>query len=305
MGESRSFVERLTVSAGTLGHSLCAGLDPLWGLMPQELTSNKETLSEKAEACREFCMAVIDQLVGVVGVVKPQSAFFEIYGSAGVAAFHSVARYARSRGLLVVGDVKRGDIGSTAGAYAQSLFREDPIDGCPLFDAVTVNPLFGSDGVFPFLEAAQQANSGVFLLLRTSNPSSAEIQELLVDGRPLYSHMADLIASWIAELGETTAYSLAGVVVGATQEEVVQDLRKRLPRSWFLMPGVGAQGAEADACSAAVDDNGDGALVSVSRGLSFPWMKKVNATAPADWRDQIGVSAQKWAHEASIARGAS
>lgn len=302
MGESRPFVERLSHSIETLGHALCAGLDPWWDMMPAEVTAGRDTLSEKAAACREYCVAVIDQLVGVVGVVKPQSAYFEQYGSAGVAAFHDVARYARSKGLLVIGDVKRGDIGSTASAYAQSLFRPDPADGCPVFDAVTVNPFFGSDGVKPFLEQAQKTNSGVFLLLRTSNPSSAELQELLIDGRPMYAHLADLIAGWVEELEEPTKYSLAGVVVGATQEKVIEELRHRLPRCWFLMPGVGAQGAGADACAAATDSGGEGALVTVARGLLFPWRSKENLEAPENWREAIAASAREWAVAASSVR---
>lgn len=298
MDQSRPFAERLTQSVATHGHALCAGLDPWWDLLPVELTEPCTTLAEKAVACQTFCCEVIDQIAGEIGVVKPQAAYFEQYGSAGVHAFHEVARHAKRRGLLVIGDVKRGDIGSTATAYAKALFRCDNGQTGGLFDAVTVNPFFGTDGVLPFLEEAQKTNGGVFLLLRTSNPSSSELQDLRIDGRPFYSHLAELIQGWVDDLKETTRYSLIGAVVGATQGAVIQELRERLPRCWFLMPGVGAQGAEPDAASAAMDESGEGGLISVSRGLLFPWRVRENVAAPSNWQDHIGASARDWAQQA-------
>ena len=298
MGIPRPFIERLSVSVEKHGHALCAGLDPWWNFMPTELTAGCVDLESRANACQLFCEAVIDRLVGHVGIVKPQSAFFEQYGFAGVAAFDNVARYAKSRGLLVIGDVKRGDIGSTASAYAQAFFRIDESSGESLFDAITVNPLFGSDGVRPFLELAKETHCGIFLLLRTSNPSSTELQELNVDGRPFYMHLADLIRGWIDELDERTSDSLVGVVVGATQDKVVRQIRQRLPRSWFLMPGVGAQGAGAEACAAAVDQRGKGALVSVSRGLLYPWRAQAEGSRASDWKEQLQRSVKEWAEAA-------
>lgn len=271
------FRTRLTEAVRRRGTSLCVGIDPRGEWLPEEFAG-----LEQAEAYARFGRAIIDAVADVAVAVKPQSAFFEASGWRGVRALEEVCRHARERGLLVVGDVKRGDIGSTAAAYATAAFDE------PLFDAVTVNPYLGRDSIEPFVARARETGSGVFVLLRTSNPSSSEIQELALENGPLYLAVARLIASWSEEAPE-----VIGAVVGATQPGPLREIRDILPDTWLLVPGLGVQGGNTEELLGAVG-NPRRLLVNLSRNICFPW--RFDEEDAGDWRGAIHRSAVRWSN---------
>ncbi|MCA9321793.1 MAG: orotidine-5'-phosphate decarboxylase [Planctomycetes bacterium] len=276
------FADKLAARARRLDSHLCVGIDPRVASLPGEFRPSGTGRQVTAQAFEAFGHALVDLVVDVALCVKPQSAFFEALGSPGVAAFESVCRSARSNGILVIGDLKRGDIGSTAEAYATAAFGAP--DG-PTMDAVTINPYLGRDGLQPFIEAANRVDGGVFVLVKTSNPGSADLQDLRVaDGRRVYEHTADLVND-LAGQGE--GYSAIGAVTGATHPRQLPELRASMSRSWLLVPGVGAQGATMADAAAAFDQNGSGAVVNVSRGIMTPW----SGPAPADWRKAVRAAA--------------
>ena len=292
------------------------GLDPKPGIVPAEVISGlaDEVLQEVdgedalptllATAYFEFNRAIIDAVADIVPAVKPQIAMYEALGPAGMDTYAMTCEYAKSRGLIVIGDAKRGDIGSTAGQYAAHLsgfanlsaYFEDnkanqtKSNALPQSlenllknyenldvwheDSLTVNPYMGSDGVKPFIDEAVAHNKSIFVLLRTSNPSSKELQELILqDGKPVYEHMADLIESWGAPHVGKHGYSSVGAVVGATHPEEGRRLRELMPHTFFLVPGYGAQGGTAQDVAGMFDANGDGAIVNSSRGIIGAWRK--------------------------------
>lgn len=275
------FRTRLAAAVAARGTSLCVGIDPRLEMFPDELQGT----DDPAAAFESFGRAVVDAVADIAVAVKPQSAFFEALGWRGVRALEGVCRHARARGLLVVGDVKRGDIGSTATAYAEAAFRED------IFDAVTVNPYLGSDSITPFVERAQACGGGVFVLLRTSNPSSREIQELPSgpEGDPLFHEVARLIGRWSLP-GD--AAEVIGAVVGATQPGPLATVRELLPDTWLLVPGLGVQGGQVDELLTAAG-NPRRILVNLSRNICFPW--RFEDAAEGGWRDQIAAAATRWA----------
>jgi orotidine-5'-phosphate decarboxylase len=222
--------------------------------------------------------------------VKPQSAFFEAHGAEGVHAFTQVCQYARAAGLLVIADVKRGDIGSTARAYADAFI--------PLADAVTVNPYLGSDSVEPFLDACRREGAGIFCLVKTSNPGSADVQDVrLADGRTVWQHVATLVDSWGDDLIGERGFSAVGAVVGATFPHEIAEARELLPRSVFLLPGIGAQGAAPADVGAAFAAGRASALISASRSVIY-------ASRESDWRSAAALEAERLAREAWLASGA-
>lgn len=289
------------------------GLDPKPGIVPLEVISAlaDEVLQEVegeealptllATAYFEFNRAIIDAIADFVPAVKPQIAMYEALGSAGMDTYAMTCEYAKSRGLIVIGDAKRGDIGSTAGQYAAHLsgfanlsayFEDENATGNALpqsiknllkssknldvwhEDSLTVNPYMGSDGVKPFIDEAVEHNKSIFVLLRTSNPSSKELQELILqDGKPVYEHMADLIENWGTSNIGKHGYSKVGAVVGATHPQEGKRLRELMPHTFFLVPGYGAQGGTAQDVAGMFDQNGDGAIVNSSRGIIGAWKK--------------------------------
>lgn len=269
-----AFGDRLILRARALGHPLCAGLDPHLPLLPPLFRrgSMRPGDPETAACVGAFCRAALDRFAGRVVAVKPQIAFFEALGGAGLRVLGEVLGAARERDLLVVLDAKRGDIGSTAAAYAAAyLAPEAPLAA----DALTVNPYLGNDALLPFTEAAGRAGAGLFVLVRTSNPGAADLQDLPVDGAPLFERVAAGLAPAAGRLrGPETGWSSLGVVVGATWPEQGARVRAHLPHSPFLVPGYGAQGAPArDALAGFVPGPGgalEGGVVSSSRGLLFP-----------------------------------
>jgi len=241
--------------------TVCVGLDP----HPDRLPNDRPGTSAIAR-WRGFLFDVLEAVAGVVPAVKPQVAFFEQMGPDGYSLYFELIREARRLDLFVIGDVKRGDIGSTAGAYAEAHLGGPEALAA---DAITVNPYLGRDGVLPFLDVARRRGRGIFALLRTSNPSSAEIQEHGAPSRPLFRRVAELLDEWGAGAVGRRGYSDVGAVVGATHPEEAAELRRILPRTFFLVPGFGAQGAGPEDVAATFDAQGSGALISSSRGILF------------------------------------
>ena len=249
--------------------ALVVGLDPDISYFPDFLLNkNTHTIKEIGNAILEFNKLVIDEVSEHTVAVKPQLAYYEIYGSVGIEALEKTIEYALSKNLIVINDAKRGDIGSTSKAYAHAFLTNGPLSG----DMVTVNPFLGSDGYNPFIEVAQMNNKGVFLLLKTSNPSSIEIQDLTLEsGEILYMQMAkDINRLAFATQGENN-YSFIGAVVGATYPSDAKKVRELLPHSIFLVPGLGAQGGKAKDLAVFFDEKGLGAVISSSRGITYSY----------------------------------
>lgn len=279
-----NFADRLIAACQEKQSSLVVGMDPRWASLPPDLQelavkANGRTAQAAALAFHLFGRAIIDAVADVAVAIKPQFAFYEQYGPWGMHALSQTVEHAKSQGLLVIGDAKRGDIGSTAEAYAQAYLGGLAGDDEPNFslglDALTVNAYLGSDGVKPFLKAAGQTGSGLFALVKTSNPSSGELQDQLVGGEPLYARLARQVATWGEQLVGEKGYSSLGAVVGATYPAEASALRKLMPRSIFLVPGYGAQGGTAADVVPAFNDDGLGAIVNSSRGIIFAYQKSV------------------------------
>ena len=269
---------------------LVVGLDPRADLLPVEV---------RLDVSR-FCAGVIDAVAPHAVAVKPQLAFFEALGAEGMAAFEQVCAYARSAGLIVIVDGKRGDIGSTARAYADA-YLEPRADGKePLADALTVNPYLGRDSVDPYLAACRRNDGGVFCVVKTSNAGGAEVQDLtLSDGRPVWQHIALLVAEWGAELVGERGLSSVGAVIGATHPRAVGEARRLLPRSILLLPGVGAQGATPADVARAFTSGPASALVTVSRSVMYAYRQGDQA----DWRAAAGAEAARVKSEVWTASG--
>ena len=283
------FADRLIARVRTLGHPLCLGLDPHLPLIPAAFRrgSMAPRDAETAAAVESFVMAVLECLVPRVAIVKPQSAFFEQLGWRGIQVLERVIVRAREAGLLVLLDAKRGDIGSTASAYAACLEA-----GATAPDAMTVNPYLGRETLEPFIAAAERSARGVFVLVKTSNAGSADFQDRLVDGRPLFEGVAESLRATADRLrGPRTGWSALGIIAGATYPRESERLRALLPDALFLVPGFGAQGGSArDAVRGFVPGPGghlEGGVVSSSRALLFPpdaatddaraWERAINA----------------------------
>ena len=254
---------------------ICVGLDPMLEYVPEHVRSAAyaelgETLEGAAEAVWRFNKEILDKTHDLIPAAKPQIAMYEQLGVPGVAAFKRTVDYCHELGLVVIGDIKRGDIGSTSAAYATAHIGRVQVGSARLTpfgeDIVTVNPYLGSDGITPFLEVCKAEDKGVFVLVKTSNPSGGEFQDRLVDGRPLYERVAEKVAEW-GEQHMDGAYSEVGAVVGATYPEVGSALRKLMPRAYFLVPGYGAQGGDASGLAHLFNDDGLGAIVNSSRGI--------------------------------------
>lgn len=254
---------------------IVVGLDPMMNYIPdwickKAFTEMGETLEAAAEAVWQFNKGIIDATFDLIPAVKPQIAMYEQFGIEGLKVFQKTCAYAKEKGLVVIGDIKRGDIGSTSAAYAVAHLGKVQI-GTKQFaafdeDFATVNPYFGTDGVQPFIDVCKKEQKGLFILVKTSNPSSGEFQDKLVDGRPLYEWVGEQVAKWgEAYMGET--YSYIGAVVGATYPEMGKVLRKLMPKTYILVPGYGAQGGKAQDLVHYFNSDGLGAIVNSSRGI--------------------------------------
>jgi orotidine-5'-phosphate decarboxylase len=281
-----NFADRLAGAVARKGSTLCVGLDPRIELLPPELvTGLKPGRAGRARAYERFCEGLIDAVADEAVAVKPQVAFFEALGGYGLTALERVCDVAAERGLLVIADAKRGDIGSTAEAYAEAWLA--PRDGGrPVADALTVNPYMGGDSLDPFLAACGRG-AGLFVLARTSNPGSSDLQQqLLADGRPVWERTAELIAQWGAGLIGECGLSSVGAVVGATHPEAVERARELMPAQVLLLPGVGAQGGSAADLAPAFRDHPAGGLVVAARSVIYAWRDR-----RGDWQQSVRAAA--------------
>lgn len=275
------FADRLCEQIKKKGSAICVGLDPRLEQIPgfikeKHLSKQKNALAAAAESILEFNKGIIDAVSDLVPVVKPQIAFYEQYGYEGMRAFEETLWYARDKDLMTIADIKRGDIGSTAEAYARAFLGKVNLFGKEVFsfdaDAVTVAPYLGWDGIKPFLEQARKHGKGLFILVKTSNASSSDLQDLeMKDQNTIYEIMAHYLESWGADEIGQSGYSLVGAVVGATFPAQAQKLRKIMPQNFFLVPGYGAQGGTAKDVQKCFHKDGTGALVNSSRGIIYAW----------------------------------
>ncbi len=261
-----NFADRLEAATTACGNPCLVGIDPHLNLLPEEYAGAADSAqprSARADLVARFCCELLDVVAGRVPAVKPQSAFFEQLGADGVVAWERVVDHARAKGLLVIGDVKRGDIGSTAKAYALAHLGEHS-GGC---DAITINPYLGTESITPFLEVCAERDTGLYVLVRTSNPGSAEFQ--LAGDPPLCETVAAAVARWGSELMGACEMSSVGAVVGATKHEELKHFRELLPHTPLLLPGYGAQGAKGADLADAFLAGGRGAIVNASRSIAF------------------------------------
>ena len=256
------------------------GLDPQLSFVPDHLLKKAyqeqgETLEAAASAVRQFNFGIIDAVADLVPAVKPQVAFYELLGIPGLICYRETVAYAKKKGLVVIGDVKRGDIGSTSGAYAVAHLGKTPVGEQKIQafgeDFVTVNPYLGTDGVRPFVEVCKEENKGIFVLVKTSNPSSGEFQDRSVEGRPLYERVAEKVEEWGSGAPGKGQYNRVGAVIGATWPEAGKALRELLPHTFLLIPGYGAQGGTAKDLVSYFHPGGQGAIVNSSRGIIAAW----------------------------------
>lgn len=269
---------------------IVVGLDPMLSYVPSHIQKRAfeeygETLEGAAEAIWQYNKEIVDHVYDLIPAVKPQIAMYEQFGIEGLKAFKKTVDYCKSKDLVVIGDVKRGDIGSTSAAYAVGHLGSVQVGSKSYVpfdeDFATVNPYFGSDGVKPFMEVCKEHKKGLFILVKTSNPSSGEFQDQLVDGRPLYELVGEKVAQWGEELmGDD--YSYIGAVVGATYPEMGKVLRKVMPKSFILVPGYGAQGGKGADLVHFFNEDGLGAIVNSSRGIIAAYKQEKYASFGAE-----------------------
>ena len=297
--EAVNFADRLAEAVERKRSQLVVGLDPRLDVLPMELRGEAVLgRAAAASAVARFCKGIVDAVGPYVVAVKPQSAFFEALGSDGIRALEEVCDYARSTGLLVVVDAKRGDVGSTSRAYAAA-FLEPRDGGVPLADAMTASPYLGHDAVEPFLAACRRHGAGVFFLVRTSNAGAADVQDLtLSDGRPLWQYLAGLVHEWGQPLVGDGGLSCVGAVVGATYPRAVSEARRLMPQTPILLPGVGAQGATPADVARAFTSGPASALVTASRSVIYAFRDTED-----DWRAAAAAEAERLAGQVWAAAG--
>ena len=268
-------INQLIANIKKTGAPIVVGLDPMLKYIQEHIQKKAfaefgETLEGAAEAIWQFNKEIVDKTYDLIPAVKPQIAMYEQFGIPGLVAFKKTVDYCKSKGLVVIGDIKRGDIGSTSSAYAVGHIGKVQV-GSKTYapfdeDFVTVNPYLGSDGVNPFIDVCKEEKKGLFILVKTSNPSSGEFQDQMIDGRPLYELVGEKVAQWGEDcMGDE--YSYIGAVVGATYPEMGKVLRKVMPKSYILVPGYGAQGGKGKDLVHFFNEDGLGAIVNSSRGI--------------------------------------
>ena len=283
-------IEKLIAKIKKTNAPIVVGLDPMLSYVPDQIVKKSfaeygETLEGAADAIWQFNKEIVDATCDLIPAVKPQIAMYEQFGIEGLKAFKKTVDYCHEKDLVVIGDIKRGDIGSTSAAYAAGHLGKVQV-GSQVFrgfdeDFVTVNPYLGTDGVKPFVDICKEEKKGLFILVKTSNPSSGEFQDRLIDGRPLYEHVAEKVAAWGEELmGED--YSYIGAVVGATYPEIGKALRKVMPKSFILVPGYGAQGGRGKDLTHYFNEDGLGAIVNSSRGIIAAYKQEAYAKFGAE-----------------------
>lgn len=275
----KNAVDKLIDKIKQMNNPTVMGLDPRYDMIPECITKKYEKdLNGVCQAILEFNQTLIDATCDIIPAVKPNIAFYEMFGVEGIKVFEATCKYAKQKGMIIIADCKRGDIGSTAQAYSNAFVGRTPILGREqeIFDVefVTLNPYLGIDGIKPFIEDAKKYNKGIFILVKTSNPSSGEIQDLKTeDGEHIYVKVAKLVNEWGKELIGENGYSLVGAVVGATYPRQLQNLREKMPNAYFLIPGYGAQGGNAKDIALGFDKNGLGGIVNASRSLMCAYKK--------------------------------
>lgn len=291
------FSDRLLAAIDAKGSPICVGIDPMLEMFPDDLRpANLNDVDGCVDAIYSFTMKVLEAVAPLAPVVKFQSAYFEKFLWDGVEAYYNLVAEAQSMGLLTIGDVKRGDIGSTSAAYADAHLGQPPNregEEIATPDAITINPFLGLDAIQPFVDAAAEAEKGLFVLVRTSNPGSAHLQDVrTADGRTVSEMLADQLAAVAAEpkMVGKAGWSSVGVVVGATQTHTMESLRRRLPKSIFLLPGYGTQGATADMTRSAFV-RGRGAIVSASRSILYAHREANAASGP--WTEAVRAATER------------
>lgn len=282
-----NFADQLAASVTEKRSPVLVGLDPRLGNLPPQIQNaiSAETPQKIAAAYRQFCCEIIDVVASLVPAVKPQAAFFEQQGPAGMAALAAVVEYARKQGLLVILDGKRNDIGSTATAYADGYLGKQ---SCWQADALTVSPYLGDDSLTPFVDVAVQRDAGIFVLVKTSNPGGGLFQDLKSEGRPLFESVGAHVEHLAKKTQGLCGYGSVGAVVGATYPEQLAALREAMPHTWFLIPGFGSQGGTAKDVAAGFDARGSGAIVNSSRAIIFAYQRpEYQAVATSDWQRAI------------------
>lgn len=271
-----------------------AGLDPMLTYVPEHLLKKSyaqfgETLEGAADAIWQFNKGIIDSICDLIPAVKPQIAMYEQFGIEGLKAFQKTVDYCHKKDLVVIGDVKRGDIGSTSAAYAAAHLGKVTVADKKFSafdeDFATVNPYFGTDGIQPFLDVCKEEKKGIFILVKTSNPSSGEFQDQIIDGKPLYEYVGEKVAAWGTQhMGE--AYSYVGAVVGATYPQVGRMMRQVMPKAFILVPGYGAQGGKGADLAPYFNEDGLGAIVNSSRGIIAAYKQEQYARfSPENYAD--------------------
>jgi len=270
--------DRLIERIIELQNPTCVGLDTSFDYLPDDMRAGAKDFSDVAERIFYFNKKLVDTLCDIVPSVKVQIAYYEMYGAEGLKAYRETLSYAAEKGLVVIADAKRNDIGSTAACYSRAFLGETSVEGARFSafpsDYVTVNGYLGTDGIVPFVEDCKERDKGIFVLVKTSNPSSGELQNLLLEnGTPVYEYMGGLVEKW----GESTVgkygYSAVGAVVGASHPEEAARLRKKLPHTFFLIPGYGAQGGSAEMLRCCFGKDGLGGVVNNSRGILCAYKK--------------------------------
>lgn len=297
-----NFTDELQAAIDKKKSFVCVGLDPRLNRIPGHIqqrvvTEYGHTREAVGRIILEFNRGIIDAVAEYVPVVKPQVAFYEQYGHHGIKAYEETIKYAQKKGLLVIADAKRNDIGSTAKAYADGYLGEIDFWGEPKLgfgaDALTVNGYLGIDGIQPFIDACNRYDKGIFILVRTSNPSAGDLQDLTVSGEKLYEVMAELVDLWGEAAQGNNGYSAIGAVVGATYPQEAQELRDIMDKGYFLVPGYGAQGAGAKEVIPAFNDDGYGAIVNSARGIIFAYQRE-------PFKDKFSSKQYKKATEAAV-----
>lgn len=306
------FVNKLIKGIKEKKSPIVVGLDPRLELIPSTVKDkyfekHGKSFKAAAEAIIEFNKEIIDSVCDIVPAVKPQIAFYEQYGIEGLRAYNESCKYASEKGLLIIGDIKRGDIGSTSKAYSTAYLGKTEVEGESLeafySDSITVNPYLGEDCLKEFLQDIEEHRKGMFVLVKTSNPSSSQLQDLIVDGKKIYEKVAEMVDDLSKQYTGEYGYSPIGAVVGATYPEEAKNIRRLMPSSYFLVPGYGAQGGTADDVIYSFNEDGLGAIVNSSRGILFAykkedkWSEEDYATAARDaairMRDDINTTLEK------------
>ncbi len=294
-GMTTPFATRLHAAVRRKKTPALVGIDPRFDWLPREILeraerSSADDCSRRADAFEEFSLRLIDVVAPLVPAVKPQAAFFEELGPPGCVALANVIRHARRAGLIVICDAKRGDIGTTAEAYARGYLAGEDVDAAPWgADALTVNPYLGADTLEPFVKVAQERGGGIYVLVRTSNPGAGTFQDRVSEGCKQFEHVASVVAGLAAKTLDAEGWGAVGAVVGATYPQELADLRAAMPGVPFLVPGYGSQGGTAADVAAAFGADGLGALVNNSRGINFAYRSEAyrNRFAPDQWEAAI------------------